>query len=246
MKKKEIYIDYAKGIGIILVMIGHVPNISFLLKKFIYSFHMPLFFMLNGILFNVKHLKMEYNRYIYKTYNVYIKPYLKFTLLFFIVYTVGLNLIKLIMGKQIDYKGEILKKIIGIFYSRGTTEWLPNSSPLWFLTCIFVMNLLFYLILKSKRKNYLILTTVLGVILTITKPLKFINESLGESLPWNIDTALIGLPFLFYGYSLKEQINKINLFKIGISLFLFIGVFLKTKTIIAYDGNKYGNYLFIY
>lgn len=46
------YIDIAKGIGIILVVIGHCmgwePGF-----KFIYSFHMPLFFFLSGFCLNI-------------------------------------------------------------------------------------------------------------------------------------------------------------------------------------------------
>ena len=49
-KSKNIaFIDTLKAIGIILVVIGHNDTI---LTKYIYSFHMPLFFFLSGITFN--------------------------------------------------------------------------------------------------------------------------------------------------------------------------------------------------
>lgn len=40
-------LDIAKGFGILIVVLGHVlrPNDVFL-KEFIFSFHMPLFFIL--------------------------------------------------------------------------------------------------------------------------------------------------------------------------------------------------------
>jgi len=48
MKKKRIdYIDYAKGFAILCVLLGHM-EISPILKHSIYSFHMPLFFILSG------------------------------------------------------------------------------------------------------------------------------------------------------------------------------------------------------
>ena len=46
-------IDIAKGIGIILVYIGHIP-IAYDLRSFIYNFHMPLFFFLSGLFLNEK------------------------------------------------------------------------------------------------------------------------------------------------------------------------------------------------
>lgn len=41
------YIDYAKGLAILCVLLGHM-EISPILKHSIYSFHMPLFFILSG------------------------------------------------------------------------------------------------------------------------------------------------------------------------------------------------------
>ena len=49
-------IDTAKGILIILVVIGHVLNFNApatsAIKTWIYSFHMPAFFIISGLLIN--------------------------------------------------------------------------------------------------------------------------------------------------------------------------------------------------
>ena len=47
-KKRDIAIDIAKGIGIYLVCLGHTTSNEVVLK-WLYSFHMPLFFFLSGI-----------------------------------------------------------------------------------------------------------------------------------------------------------------------------------------------------
>lgn len=61
-KQNRIYwIDYAKGIGIFLVVIGHVgrgmklslildPSVAKSIDLWIYAFHMPIFFFLSGLL----------------------------------------------------------------------------------------------------------------------------------------------------------------------------------------------------
>lgn len=66
-EKRDIFFDIAKGIGIILVVIGHcIPDAStgnisdtFLKSIFriIYSFHMPLFFFVAGIFTFREHFK---------------------------------------------------------------------------------------------------------------------------------------------------------------------------------------------
>ena len=54
MKKRITYFDLAKGIGIILVVLGHMENISGELRTWISSFHMPLFFVISGMLMAAK------------------------------------------------------------------------------------------------------------------------------------------------------------------------------------------------
>ena len=49
-KQRIEWIDIAKGIGIIAVLIGHTN--SGILRDEIYSFHIPLFIFLSGMLFN--------------------------------------------------------------------------------------------------------------------------------------------------------------------------------------------------
>ena len=55
MKVSERYtwIDCIKGIGIFLVVLGHIYKDNYI-GLWIYSFHMPLFFMLSGYLMYAK------------------------------------------------------------------------------------------------------------------------------------------------------------------------------------------------
>ena len=47
-KKREIWIDLSKCIAIILMMLGHYEAYGSGLRNFIFSFHMPLFYILSG------------------------------------------------------------------------------------------------------------------------------------------------------------------------------------------------------
>lgn len=57
------YIDVAKGILISLVVIGHVTNFNTvptaILKMWIYSFHIPAFFIISGILCDPEKLRIR-------------------------------------------------------------------------------------------------------------------------------------------------------------------------------------------
>lgn len=47
------WVDVAKGIAILLVIIGHTVNFGSATRNFIFSFHMPLFFILSGYTFKL-------------------------------------------------------------------------------------------------------------------------------------------------------------------------------------------------
>lgn len=71
--KRLIYIDIAKGIGIVLMIIGHcgIDNHPYI-KNIIYCFHMPLFFIISGYFFKVR----ENKECIKNIWNRLIKPYI--------------------------------------------------------------------------------------------------------------------------------------------------------------------------
>ena len=45
--ERENYIDVVRGIGIVLMILGHVP-LSAHYDHFIHAFHMPMFFIISG------------------------------------------------------------------------------------------------------------------------------------------------------------------------------------------------------
>lgn len=52
------YMDIAKGIGIICVIVGHMDN-QFI-QQIVFSFHMPLLFMISGFFCHLRLLRMSY------------------------------------------------------------------------------------------------------------------------------------------------------------------------------------------
>lgn len=70
MSQRDITIDIAKGIGIFLVVLGHVPILMWLATP-IYIFHMPLFFFLSGMFF---HLNEDRKMGLYKKIRTLIIP----------------------------------------------------------------------------------------------------------------------------------------------------------------------------
>lgn len=51
--ERIVWIDAAKGMGIVLVVLGHIPGYDASLVDLIFMFHMPMFFMLSGMNYRV-------------------------------------------------------------------------------------------------------------------------------------------------------------------------------------------------
>lgn len=71
-------IDLVKGIGIILLIIGHISDGN--LQKVIYSFHMPLFVVMSGFLFTYP---LDKRGFIIQRAKSLLYPYVSFNLIYY-------------------------------------------------------------------------------------------------------------------------------------------------------------------
>lgn len=130
MNYRDTTVDIAKGLGIFLVVLGHVPIPMWLCTP-IYLFHMPLFFFLSGMFF---HPEEKFGYGIYKKIRTLIVP-----CLFFAVCGNGSNMLRDLMVYHTTHG----KSIFSIFNAAHT--------PLWFLVSLFGCYLLTAITLRFSR-----------------------------------------------------------------------------------------------
>lgn len=173
------WIDTSKGIGIILVMLGH----CYLDGRFtfwFYSFHMELFFFLSGYTFSGKE---TYLPFLKKKVRTLLVPYI-----FFVLVTMLCNgALAVTHGSSYDVGG-ILK--LYMIQNRYTL--------LWFITCLFLSEQLMYLLDKVQKKivnrNVWSVFGIIGIILFAVY-----RSVIGIDLPWNADLALLATAFMCFG-----------------------------------------------
>ena len=230
------WLDSAKAIGMVLVYIGHcnIPG----LNMYIYLFHMPLFFIISGFVWNIeKNRNMDFKSFAKKKFKAYIIPYFKIATVCFILYGMCLNLFRLGWFTD-EYWTQLCKYIWGIaVYSRGTVEWLPQCSPIWFLTCLFVAETIYYWVMRFRYP-------VIGVL--IAGLLGFVFSG-WIKLPWNIDNALSAIVLLYIGMLLRKYWHLMTVWKVIIPMFI-VSVFIlyTNETKVDFDGNHYSNMLAMY
>lgn len=239
MNKRIEFIDIAKGIGILLVILGHILFEGDFIYKVIYAFHMPLFFIIAGYVYNYE----KYNNFttldfLKKKFKNYIVPYFRMALICLIIFGVILNF----KDNRISntFYNQLITYIRGILYSKCYLETVPNCSPIWFLTCLFCMEVMFYFICKYVNKKYIpiCICFIMGVILN---KMNIIN------LPWNVDISLFALPFMYFGLIIK-QYNFLEKYKQTYTI-LFLIIFVVSiyfNTTINFNGRNLGNIIFTY
>lgn len=212
-------IDVLKGIGIILVVLGHLklPNE---MTKFIFSFHMPLFFFVSGFVFKPKN-SFDFIRDKFKRILV---PYFVFSAITFLLYYIP---------NYSNSELNVIDFVIGTLLGVSDDYYLSWNVVLWFLPSLFFINVLFNFLYNYKNTYFII------VALFIIS-LSFLKDNTTLFLPFHIGSALIMIPFFILGYLLKQQYPKfISILKnkeiilILLSLLIFL-----IGTIFSYNNDK--------
>ncbi|GAB2547511.1 acyltransferase family protein [Spirosoma aerophilum] len=190
---RTVWADYAKAIAILLVVIGHqkLPWPAF---QFIYSFHMPFFFLISGYLFSFqKHpVARLFVRHRAKTI---LLPYASLGLL---LYGYWALIAQRFGGHDpIPY----WKPLVGMVYGVGTGGWLSHAVLSWFLPCLFMVEILFYFLFR--RPVYPLLK--LGGLISLALCIALIQPT---RLPFGLDIAFTGVLFYWAGHQGKTAIKS--------------------------------------
>lgn len=158
-------IAIAKGLCIILMVVGHSGCPS-LLSKFIYIFHMPLFFFFSGFFFNTKKLHPAKD-YIKRKVKVLWWPFVKWSTFFLIVHNI---LYYIYFEKEFFTINEIVKKALLIPLMYGND---PLIGGYWFLNNLFY-SIIFIIALSLFMKRFEMNDARISVIATIISVLGFV------------------------------------------------------------------------
>ena len=188
--QRDNWVDYAKAIGIIIVVYGHVArglynagipmdkNLHLLIDTFIYSFHIPLFFFLSGLYF-VKSLNSRTTKqFVFNKIDTLVYPYLLWSI---IQGTVEAFLASHTNG-NVTYT-EVFSLL-----------WQPRAQ-FWFLyalALVFIFSLLLYRYFNITKINVLLL---IGLSLYLIK----------GYLPFSIYTNYICSYFIYFSLGMYFQ-----------------------------------------
>ena len=210
-KKRIWVIDAARFYGIALVYYGHfIERIMYLKNpaaalhyKFIYSFHMPLFFVLAGYISKESALQLSFGKYLTQRLASRLIPYLFFSGLMMV-------LTLFITGDFFNLK---LPSLNGYLQGLKLTAFgLPMFNiPTWFLLCLFSVELVHFFAFRLIRSDAMLLLGaavfyILGY--AINWQFEVFNPMQGKVIGRNylyIHEAVIVYSFYLLGVYLKRR-----------------------------------------
>lgn len=210
-KKRVLYLDIARGISILLMIIGHVVEKG-IKRSIIFSFHMPLFIIISGIFYKEKSFKEELK-------NLLIKLIIPSTLIVFVVVMIENGFEKSLLNTFLN-----ALKTVTVCWSHQSkiTYNFSNVDVLWFIYLLAGIRLLF-LANKMIAKNNELLLFIIILVESYAGYLIGIN---GYWLPWSFDVLLACMLFYYVGYILgrKNHLNQILSNKWCLTLLLLVWI----------------------
>lgn len=186
------WIDNCKAIAIGLVALGHLQT-NYMVDEVIFAFVLPVFFFLSGYTFSST-ATMPFGRMLRKKSQTLLVPYLGFSLIlfafwFFVRRNFGLS------GHAADTS--VTDALLQIFYGVNSEFFV---TPLWFLTCLFVVEVFFWLLLRLRVKT-VIAAVVLGLFVFGLYYWTYMDIKHFPHAFWNMDQACFYLYFFAVGYT---------------------------------------------
>lgn len=226
VKTRDITFDMMKGLGIVFVLLGHVwPPIPYL-HHFIFSFHMPLFFIVAGYFSRSYSPEVPLSKTIRHYANRLIPPFL-FT-------AVSIFLWIFLKGYIKGDRSPAIVRFIAVFWADVTplkTSWgSVNIGVIWFLLALFWAKS-FLLILTRWKKWVLPISFVLSIGALL------LHQVFPYSV-WCISLGFLCLPFVAIVWWCRR--NKIpSWLKILVVMVWIVSLGLSKMDIYSYEFGFY-------
>jgi acyltransferase len=182
------FFDIAKGIGILLVVLGHMIPRG-MLWNIIYGCHMPLFIVISGFF---EKCSFSWKR-IGKLMLNYICLAAIGSIIYFLIFEFG----------NIYYIKQTVFNVLVGGYSPG--HGIYPVEALWFIPCLVLITMIWHgiMLVKQPLIQYLLVAglTVLGFALA--------HFELPISMYFNLNCSLFLLPFFFVASKCKEKLKQL-------------------------------------
>lgn len=209
-KERVLWIDIAKAVAIIAMIVGHITEYGGSFRNLIYSFHMPLFFILTG--YTMRNISN------WKEWAISVKKdFLRLIIPAVIVLIINNSYSVLFLGDDFG-KAAYHTGMQLLWASSFSFDGIPEIGLLWFLIVMFWAKLIYNGIkLIFPGKYYYAVYFILGIVGYNMSYLR-----LQIMLPQAFDITLIVVVLLFIGQMFKKVYDKFEKYQLPITFVAFL------------------------
>lgn len=190
MKERIPWLDYVRFFSIFLVILFHTPPQTPILDgKIIINLRIPLFFCISGYLFNIGKYSKFWQFFSHRGKQILV-PYVTFFIVFYVMW--------LLIGNKLgDAHVEWWQPFIDFVKGEPHTV----LGTFWYLSCLFVMQVLYYFLQRLLPSQWLFPASIILSVAAINCPIE--NY-------WHVWNAMVYMPFYAFGNCFKGYIGKVS------------------------------------
>lgn len=197
VSNRVLFIDYAKALGMLLIIWGHT-KLTGISNEFCYAFHIPLFFFLSGMVFS-KDRYVTFGKFVRRKVNTLLVPYVVFSVLTWTLWAVYTYF----THADVD---SLWMPLLQTVIAQGSGGFLVHNVPLWFVTCLFVVETIYWFIsILNDGLNILLCLILVACGYMLDYHCDMWNFRL---MPWSIDVAMMAVIFYALGNQLMKHVSK--------------------------------------
>ena len=159
--KRMLSWDIVKGITILIMIVGHVASIPQQLRNFIFSFHMPVFFVANA--YFIKNYQIGYN--LKRSSKSLVLPYI---LVCVVTAMLCVNINDDMSTNYRVFGARILDMIGGISKKSELFPRFESVWMVWFVVCLFAARMIYIVSMRVLKKAPEIIRLLAVCLLTYT------------------------------------------------------------------------------
>ena len=198
------YLDMLKGLAMCIIVSGHIHNEYGWFSLPLHAFAIPMYFMVSGMTFRREKFATVWDL-IKRRAKTLLLPYAMFGLLTWLAWAA----FSILTHSGDDIWAPLLQLVI----AQGSGDFITFNPPLWFITCLFVIEILYYYLDCLPEWATIMCCVVCAFIghWMVKGPYLYFFRL----LPWNIEGAMTAIIFYCTGnvltkhYSLKEIENRV-------------------------------------
>lgn len=217
LKERIQWVDIAKGFFILFIVIGHVFSDG-VLRRYVFSFHVPAFFFMSGYCFNACKNKKDF---VIGKIRTIVVPYITFSLISILLFVLVASILPKL--NEIMQCG-IFTNIKCMLYGSSKPAIMKYNQPLWFLPCLFCVSIVAYtietigggttVIKNLYRCGAMLIGTFAGI---------FFSFNVDIALPWHFETSLSMLVWFEAGVIVRDNLYHFDMVRVsGLQKFIIV------------------------